>query len=184
MSVSLEELRELTKAELRRAGAELDLAAAEMRRLYQKYFDAHGNPSKKKSGRPTIWRGKIGLRLVQEVEEFRARCERGPEDYGLTPEEYEQEYGVPAKYAGGRISLAQAIRRAIKTDPVLKKHSTILRLTDRALQARYQQAADCWSKARQETQDNELEAARKRWKVAISCVNALCDELEGLRTLD
>jgi hypothetical protein len=179
MSTSLDEqIRELTKVQLRRAKAELDAAQAESLRLLDKRLEAHRPPSKKKSGRPRIWRGGIGFQLVEAVEEFQARCERDPEDYGLTPEEYEQETGVPAKYAGRRISLAQAIRRVVRTHPILKKHSAILRLSDRALQARYQQAADCWSKAREKARDEEEEAASERWHAAIEEVNRLCDLLE------
>lgn len=167
------------KAELKRAKAEMNAASDEIKRIWAEREKIYGPVEKKKSGRPTIWRGFIGYVLVDAVEDFLARCKYSPEDHGLTPQEYEEEIGVPAKYGGQRVSLAQAVRRAVRTHPILQRHNDVFdRLSDRALQARYQTAADFWSKARRRAEEQGYEAASKRWTDAIEEVNRLCDILE------
>jgi hypothetical protein len=112
---------------------------------------------KEKSGRPGIWRGLAGYLLVKAVEEIQA--------------------------ANERYSVARAIRKAIKTDPILKGYKPIHRISDRALQARFQQAADYWSDARTDALRRDLDAAHGRVTEAIDRANTLrdlVDHLEGL----
>ena len=111
---------------------------------------------KAKSGRPGIWRGLAGYLLVKAVEEIQA--------------------------ANERYSVARAIRKAIKTDPILKGYKPIHRISDRALQARFQQAADYWNDARTDAIRRDLDAAHKRVTEAIDTANTLrdlVDHLEG-----
>ena len=73
---------------------------------------------KSRLGRPSIWKDLEGRVLVQTVQ---------------------------AIQAGRDMTLAQAIRRAVKTTPELHRHVTIRHLSDRALQARYQEALSHWA---------------------------------------
>jgi hypothetical protein len=67
----------------------------------------------------------------------------------------------------------------VRTDPILQTHKEVFeRLSDRALQARYQQAAAFWSEARGDLFDREWGAALSRQSEATDEVNRLCDELE------
>ena len=132
--------REQLKEQIRRVKAEFDDAVAESRRLYAKLEKLKGPRQKIKSGRPSIWKGHEGGYLVLAVEEILAKH----------------------KENGRRPSLADAIRWAVKTDPVLQRTKAICRLTDRALQARYQQAADYWSKSRSDPLYRDLDASYKR----------------------
>jgi hypothetical protein len=191
-------VRDLYEAELKRAKAEMNAARDEVERLWQQREKTHGPAEKKKSGRPSIWRGYIGFVLVGAVEEIIIRKLRrayygdeeevdeeersvdlhDPEDYGLLEMANEKHAHSPK---GGRrlYNLAQAVRKAVKTDPRLQEHKEVFsRLSDRALQARYQQAAEFWSNSRGEASDREREAARSRLREAIEEVNRLCDALE------
>jgi hypothetical protein len=190
-----DKIRDLYKAELKRAKAEMNAARDEVACLLQRHEKTHGPVQRKKSGRPSIWKGFIGAVLVKAVEEIIIRMLRGgedgdeeersvdlydPEDYGLL----EMADGVHAHSPKGSrrlYSLAQAIRKAVKTHPILQKHRAVFsRLSDRALQARYQQAADFWSGNRRRAFDREWKAVRSRLQEATEEVNRLCDFLDLL----
>jgi hypothetical protein len=160
-------VRETMKARLRQAKIELDAAGAEYFRLYANHEKRTWPASKKKQGRPSIWRGIVGVRLVMAVEKIRADDEAAQADCDADKVHY--------------ISLAQAIRRAVKTDSTLRGQGAIQRLSDRAPQARYQQAADCFSRVRNQVFDKELENASERLDAAIRDVEDLwqfLDEVE------
>ena len=171
----------------------MNAAKDEVLRLWAELEKVRGPTERKKSGRPTIWKGSVGSVLVEAVEEIIIRKLKGeedgeegwvdlhdPEDYGLL----QMACRVHAhKTKGTRrlYNLAQVIRKAVRTDPILQQHKEVFgRLSDRALQARYQQAADYWSKAREEPREREREAAMDRWTEAIERVNKLCDLLDML----
>jgi hypothetical protein len=74
---------------------------------------------KTREGRPPIWQGYEGLRLVREVKK---------------------------RQANKRCSLAQAVKWVIKNDPMFKNNSAhIKKLGGRSLEVRYQEAADYWA---------------------------------------
>jgi hypothetical protein len=78
----------------------------------------------------------------------------------------------PKSGSGRLFNLAQAIRRAVRTHPILQRHKDVFdRLSDRALQARYQTAAHFWSAARRKQREDEHEAARQRWEEAMEEVD-------------
>lgn len=112
---------------------------------------------KTKSGRPSIWRSLEGFLLVKAVDEIRAENER--------------------------YSVARAIRKAIKTDPVLKDCEHMRRISDRALQARYQQALQYWSPALENSLHKKLEEVREQLTEANEGIHRLCDLVDGLRDL-
>jgi hypothetical protein len=186
-------IRDFYKAEIKRAKAEMNAARDEVVCLWQQREKTHGPVEKKKSGRPPIWKGLVGSFLVDAVEEIIIRKLRRGEDGDEEersvdlhdPEDYEILDSVNEVHAhspkGGRryYNLAQAIRKAVRTDPILQEHKAVFsRLSDRALQARYQQAADFWSGSRGRAFDREWEAARSRLKEATEEVNRLCDAVE------
>lgn len=113
--------RELNRAgtEVANAAAAHRLASAEAVRACSAWDKmAKRLPRRKeKPGRPSIWRGYLGLHLVMTVAEIRGE--------------------------GPRRSVAQALRLAVKNDALLK--SKMQTLDDRELQARYQEAADYWA---------------------------------------
>jgi hypothetical protein len=164
-------LRLVLEGELRKAQAELTTAMAEWDRLIKKQSEAHPRHpnSKKKSGRPTIWKGLTGLQLVEAVEVLQTKREQCPKDYEDYPD------GWKGRFAG-RHSLAWVIRWVVKNHPILRKNKTILRLSDRALQARYQQAADCWSEVRRNALDAEIKTAHERLRATVNRVSALDDK--------
>jgi hypothetical protein len=89
---------------------------------YDSWFDSDfRRATKRKEGRPSIWLGSKGYRLVCAVDEIRAADER--------------------------CTISKAIRKAVRTDMLLKDSKEVRRLSDRALQARYQQAWDYWADA-------------------------------------
>jgi hypothetical protein len=173
----------LARKALKRADADREAAMAEYHRLYERFERRlerqlnqprpwlSGRPTtdpladnfsemikmereKGKSGRPGIWRGLAGFLLVKAVEEI--------------------------QWANERYSVARAIRKAIKTDPVLKGYKPIHRISDRALQARFQQAADYWSDARTDAIRRDLDAAHERVTEAIHTANTLRDVVDFL----
>ena len=128
--------------QLRRATAQREVGWIEAERARERYekqrdrpraFRESGRPKdfwdllngyaggKAKFGRPSIWRGHEGYFLAKAVEEIRAEDKR--------------------------CSLKGAISRALKTHPSLKNSKAIHRMKGRALEARYQQAADFWADA-------------------------------------
>jgi len=153
-------------------------ARAEVHRLRAEREKVYGPVEKKKSGRPSIWRGPIGQAFVEAVEETIIKKLREGEDEEEAidlddPEVYgslqraERVHAHRPKGSRRLYNLAQAIRKAVRTHPLLEQYKEVFgRLSDRALQARYQQAADCWSKARREPRDQEREAAMDRWEEA------------------
>jgi len=156
---------------LKMADARRESAMTEYRRLYERFQklgpprvrDWHRRPTtdpfetgfseieahlgKAKSGRPGIWRGLAGYWLVKSVEEIQA--------------------------GNKSCSLARAIRKAVKTDPVLRDCKPIRRLSDRALQARYQQAAEYRAVALRDALRRELDRAREKADDAIRDVGTL-----------
>jgi hypothetical protein len=88
-------------------------------KIFDDMFDYKGE--KKKPSRPEFWRGYGGSFLVSAVEEILATDER--------------------------CNLATAIRRAIRIHQILKDCNEVHGISDRALQARYQQADDFWADA-------------------------------------
>jgi hypothetical protein len=163
------DLKNKVRDALKVADARRASAMAEYRRLYEK-FQKLGPPrvrdwrprpttdpfetgfsemedGKRKSGRPGIWKGSAGYWLVKTVEEIQE--------------------------ANGRCSLAQAIRKAVKTDSVLKNYKPLRRISDRALQARYQQAAEYWALARRGVLRKELDKAREAAEIAIERAGSL-----------
>jgi hypothetical protein len=211
-----DKVREVTGLLLKRAHAEMLAASAEVERLWKENEKLRGPFEKKKSGRPSIWKGIVGFKLVNAVETILIEKMRGQEEAG-EEEENEEEVSQderlkrkrrrirwdidprdPEEYALLRLadevhahrtpgsrrlySLAQAIRLAVKTDPSLQRHRAVFsRLSDRALQARYQQAADCWSSNRIDASDREWKAAMDRWKEANEKVQCHCDFLDTFR---
>jgi hypothetical protein len=187
-------IRDLCEAELKRAKAEMNAARDEVERLWQQHEKTHGPFEKKKSGRPSIWKGFIGFVLVEAVEEIIIRklkregeadeeeVEEEERSVFLEPEDYEllQTANKVHAYGSRRLyNLHQAIRKAVRTHPILQEHKEVFsRLSDRALQARYQQAADCWSDSRKGAVDREWKAALSRLQEATKEVNRLCDSLE------
>jgi len=161
------------KARLREARAEMNAAGAEVKRFWAEYGKVYGPLEKKKSGRPSIWKGHDGGFLVHMVEDYlaenleevRTRERRDPEDTR------------PVK----RITTSQAIRCALKNIPWLRKK--IGHLDDRTLQARYQMAANYWSQARRNAVWRKHSKARRRWTNAIDEVGHLCDLLDVLDPL-
>jgi hypothetical protein len=193
MSDLHDKIRDLYRAELKRAKAEMNAARDEVACLWQRREKTHGSVQKKKLGRPSIWKGFIGFVLVEAVEEIIILKLRGgedeeersvdlydPKDYGLL----EMADGVHAHSPKGSrrlFSLAQAIRKAVRTNPILQKHKEVFsRLPDRALQARYQQAADFWSGNRRRAFDRKWKAALSRLEEATEEVNRLCDARDWL----
>ena len=197
MSDLHDKIRDYYEAELKRAIAEMNAARDEVARLWQQLEKRRGPIERKKSGRPRVWRGFIGAVLVQAVEETIIRKLRVTE--GVTEDGDEEERAVnvhdPEDYRlleladgvhahspkGSRqlFSLAQAIRRAVRTDPILQKHKEVFSgLSPRALQARYQQAADFWSGNRERAFDREWEAALSRQRDATDEVNRLLRRLD------
>jgi hypothetical protein len=187
-----DKIRDYYKAELKRAKDEMNAARAECKRLWAEREKVNGPVERKKSGRPTIWKGFIGSVLVKAVEEIVIRKLRGkdedeearsvdphdPEDYRLL-EMADRVHAHSPKGSRRLYSLAQAIRKAVRTDPLLQQHKEVFsRLSDRALQARYQQAADYWSKARRKPREQEWETAMERWREAIDEVDRLCDSCD------
>ena len=177
----------------------MNAATDEVARLWQQLEKTRGPVQRKKSGRPRIWKGFIGAVLVRAVEEIIIRKLRGAEDEDEDEDEDEEERAVdvrdPEDYRlleladgvhahspkGSRrlFSLAQAIRKAVRTSPILQKHKEVFSgLSDRALQARYQQAADFWSSNRGRAFDREWDAAVNRQREATDEVNRLCDALD------
>jgi hypothetical protein len=188
-----DKIRDYYKAQLKRTTAEMNAARDEVVRLWQQLEKTRGPVQRKKPGRPRIWRGFIGAVLVQAVEETIIRKLRGTEDGdeeeravdARDPEDYrllELADGVHAHSPKGSrrlFSLAQAIRKAVRTNPILQKHKEVFsRLPDRALQARYQQAADFWSGNRRRAFDREWKAALSRLEEATKEVDRLGDALE------
>lgn len=182
------DLINLARKALKRADADREAAMAEYHRLYERlerHLERQLNqlrPSrnlsrrpttdpeadqcsemakmerkKEKSGRPGIWRGLAGYLLVKAVEEIQA--------------------------ANERYSVARAIRKAIKTDPILKEYKPIHRISDRALQARFQQAADYWSDARTDALRRDLDTGHGRVMEAIHRANTLRGLVDHLRGL-
>jgi hypothetical protein len=167
--------KEEIRRQLRHARALLEAVSAKKGQIRDRYlaqlnrprmFRESGRPkdvdeghsdyedNKTKSGRPGIWRGLAGYILVTAVEEIRTN--------------------------GRQRSLAQAIRKAIKVHPILKDIKAVHRLTDRALQARYQQAADFWADALERNLSKELDWAVKREEWARTCVEKLLYVLDKL----
>ena len=105
-----------------------------------------------KEGRPSIWRGLEGYFLVSEVEKIQA--------------------------ADKSCTVAKAIRRAIRTHLILKECKTVHRISDRALQARYQQAAEYWADAIRADLRKELERAREDFDEALRSEQSLGGLLE------
>ena len=169
MSGCCNPIREEYGVLIKQAQAEMHAARDEAMRLWHQYEERSGLVTKRKSGRPSVWRGLDGLWLVRDVEEILARNAREME----TGERWDAEEGETNSREIKRITVAQAIRRAVRRDPELKKK--FAHLSDRTLQARYQMAADCWSQARREPREREREAAMDRWREAIREVNRLCD---------
>jgi hypothetical protein len=112
---------------------------------------------KEKSGRPGIWRGLAGYLLVKAVEEIQAADER--------------------------YSVAKAIRKAVKTYPILKGSGPIHRVSDRALQARFQQASEYWADARMDALKRDLDAVHKRVTEAVNLAATLRGLVEHLERL-
>jgi hypothetical protein len=185
-----DKIRDFYKAELKRAKAEMNAARDEVVCLWQRREKTHGPVEKKKSGRPPIWKGLVGYALVDAVEEIIIRkLRRGydvdEEEQSVDlhdPEDYEilESANEAHAYGSGRLyNLAQAIRKAVRTNPILQEHKAVFsRLSDRALQARYQQAADFWSDSRGRAFGREWKAARSRLREATEEVNRLCDARE------
>jgi hypothetical protein len=159
-------------AERESAMAEYKRLFARLERLLNRPRRAHGNvpalapfegglseavSEKIKSGRPGIWRSLVGFLLVQAVEKIQTE--------------------------NPSFTVAQAIRRAIKKHPILKDCKAIHRLKDRALQARYQQAADYWSLALEGELRKEMERASERLDRAIEIVETLRGHLATLEGL-
>jgi hypothetical protein len=178
--MSDDEFREFVKEQLREALAEMKAARAEVKRLWAQREKIYGPVNKKKKGRPTIWKGFIGSVLVEEI--LIRKMKEGDEDEDgyisvdpHDPEDYEclifadRIHAHGPKSGSGRLfNLAQAIRKAVRTHPILQRHKDVFdRLSDRALQARYQTAADYWSEARRKPREDEFAAARERWEEAI-----------------
>jgi hypothetical protein len=172
MSDLHDRIRDLYKGELKRAKAEMNAARDEVARLWQQYEKRCGPIEKKKSGRPSIWKGFEGFFLVGEVEAILARNAREIE----TGERWDAEVGETDIREMKRITVAQAIRRVVRNFPELK--ARIGHLDDRTLQARYQMAANHWSEARKKPLERQMEAARGRLNEAIGKVNNLCDSFE------
>jgi hypothetical protein len=120
--------------DLQQAVAEFAAILAETKSL-----QARGPRGKTKSGRPGIWKSVEGFRLIEEVEEIRARRQ---------------------------CSIACAIKSATKRDPRFRG-------TDRALQARYQEAVQYWSFLRGSyleevaALDVRQQAAIERFRIAL-----------------
>jgi hypothetical protein len=108
--------------------------------------------AKAKSGRPGLWRGPAGYLLLLSVEKMQLKDRRR--------------------------SLAQAIRVAIKTDPALKDFEAMHRLSDRALQARYEQAADFWADRVGQLLKRRMEGARYLWQCAVGAEKSILGVLE------
>jgi hypothetical protein len=190
MSDLHDKIRDFYRAELKRAKAEMNAALDEVACLLQRREKIHGPLQKKKSGRPSIWKGLIGFILVDAVEETIIRKLRGGEDGDdgddeersvdlNDPEDYRLLRAHSPKGSRRLFSLAQAIRKVVRTNPILLKHKEVFnRLPDRALQARYQQAADFWSGNRRRAFDREWKAAHSRLVEATKEVDRLCDALE------
>jgi hypothetical protein len=143
---------------------EMHSAVVEWRDLYAEGRKLHplgrGSTGKTKQGRPVIWKGYEGYRLVVLVKLIR-----------------EEKH----------CSLADAIRQAVKNDPVLKSCKTIVRLLKKdphyltELQIRYQEAAKHWSYAT----DLDEDEARNRdvWDAARRAVGAIERLAAAIRTL-
>jgi hypothetical protein len=186
-----DEFREFAKKRLRKALAEMNAAYAEVMRLWAEREKIDGPVNKRKKGRPTIWKGFIGFVLVGAVEEILIRKMRGKEEGEDSPsvdpndpEDYELLIIANRIHArsptGSRrlFNLAQAIRKAVRTHPILQRHKDVFdRLSDRALQARYQTAADYWSEARRRPREDEYKAATDRWTEAIEEVHRWEEDL-------
>jgi hypothetical protein len=122
------------------------------------WFKLAAGEGKVKSGRPSIWRGLQGYYLVLAVEEI---------------------------LANEHITVSRAIRKAIRTDDLLRERKEVHRLSDRALQARYQQAADYWADAVQARLKKDLDLAREifaGWVRAERTFSSVLEILEA-RTL-
>jgi hypothetical protein len=63
-------IRDFCKARLKEAHAEMMTARAEVQRLWAEREKVDGPVKKKKSGRPSIWKGSVGCALVHAVEEI------------------------------------------------------------------------------------------------------------------
>jgi hypothetical protein len=121
-----------------------------------KNFDAWADfrGEKRKEGRPSIWRGIQGYLLVSEVEKIRAADEK--------------------------CTVAKAIRKAVRTASILKDRAEVRRISDRALQARYQQAAEYWADAILADLKKELERAQELHEMALSNENTIGSLLDML----
>jgi hypothetical protein len=106
-------------ADVQRALIEVEEALAEAAHLqpFVPVKRGHGKTGATKLGRPPVWKGFAGLLFVRMVNKFRARRRCGP---------------------------AHAIRQVRKLPP-FRIHESIRRLSDRALEARYQEASTYWS---------------------------------------
>lgn len=163
------------RRQFRLAKAAFDVARAETNLARERYFAALNRPrkfreggrpkdaddgrsdyegDKTKSGRPSLWLSLEGYFLVKTVEEIRARNKH--------------------------YSLARAIRKAIKVHPILKDNKAVHRPTDRALQARYQQAADFWADALERDLERDLDRAAEIEQMARGYAEILLAELDTL----
>jgi hypothetical protein len=114
---------------------------------YDVWFDSDfRRGSKSKEGRPSIWLGVQGYFLICAVDEILA--------------------------ADDRCTISKAIRKAVRTDPILKDREEIRRLPDRALQARYQQAAYYWAEALAHKLKEKLEHEKEYYEMERGAVSA------------
>ena len=77
-------------------------------------------------------------------------------------------------------TVAKAIRRAIRTSPILKGNEQVLRISDRALQARYQQAAEYWADARAADLKRKLDSANDLFETLLKTEESLRSVIEML----